>query len=367
MRICVLGDARSIHLQRNLSGLAQRGCTVVLLTHHPAPISGVAVERFQVPPAGWRYPARWKGRWRKYLRKLLREFDVVNVQFLHDWGLTAELIQDGCVVMTPWGSDIVAPPGETPPTAELVRKRVDWLQSAAAVTAWGPTFAGAIAEYAGINVGDVTIIPLGVDEGLFRPPDRVTDGATGGPTHRVGFFKGFRRVYGATYLVRAIPSVLEVLPGVRFIMIGDGPDLPKCLEMAAVYEVEHAVKWIKPQPHRNLPNYLAGWDLSVISSICESFGVSALESCAMQVPVVATDVGGVRDAVVDGRTGVLVPPASPEATADAIVRLLQNPPRRRAMGEAGRAHVLRHFRQEDVLDRWIGCYERARESRCVMM
>lgn len=363
MKLCVFGDARGVHLQRNLSGLAALGLDVTLLTHNPSPIAGVEVARFQVPPLSWRYPLCWRQRWRKLIRETLRRFDVVNVQFLHDWGLVPEDARRGTLVLTPWGSDIVAPPGEDPPAPQRVEQRRALLCAAAAVTAWGPTFAEQVADFAGAEVAPIHIVPLGVDTELFRPREPMSSGGV----RRVGFFKGFRAVYGPLTLMRAIPTVVEVLPRTRFHLIGDGPLLAKCKELSGMLGVEHAVQWIRPQPHRNLPNYLCMWDLSVITSVCESFGVSALESSAMAVPVVATDVGGLRDTVVDGVTGERVPPQAPEALADAIIRLLTDEPRRRELGHAGREHVLRHFRQEDALRTWVEVYEEARQQCCVMV
>lgn len=371
MNLCVLGDARSVHLQRNLSGLAALGADVTLLTHNPAPIPGVEVVRFQVPPLSWRYPLSWRQRWRKLIREMLRRFDVVNVQFLHDWGLRPDDTRRGVLVLTPWGSDIVAPPGEDPPTPQLVERRRALLCAAAVVTTWGPTFASQVADFAGADVAPIRIVPLGVDTDLFSPRNPLPapreaqmpdDGV-----QRVGFFKGFRAVYGPTTLMRAIPTVVEELPRTRFHLIGDGPLVTKCKELSGMFGVEHAVRWIRPQPHRNLPNYLGMWDLSVITSVCESFGVSALESSAMAVPVVATDVGGLRDVVINGVTGELVPPEAPEALADAIIRLLKDEPRRRRLGLSGMERVRRDYRQEDVLRTWLDVFEEARQQCCVMV
>ncbi len=67
----------------------------------------------------------------------------------------------------------------------------------------------------------------------------------------------------------------------------------------------------------------------------EGFGIVYLEAAAHGLPVVAGDVGGARDAIVHGETGLLVDPESPAALADALSDLLLDPPRARALGEAG--------------------------------
>jgi len=89
-----------------------------------------------------------------------------------------------------------------------------------------------------------------------------------------------------------------------------------------------------------------------------------LESSAMGVPVVASRIGGLVDTVVDGQTGLLVPPAAPEQLADAIITLLRDHDARCRMGEAGRRFVVEHYDWDKILDRWVETYERTRD-RCV--
>ena len=260
---------------------------------------------------------------------------------------------------SPWGSDIVTPPGERGPDEALVAARVAMLQHAAAVTAWGPTFASTVAAYAGLDAARIDLLPLGVELELFKP---VAAGPRAAP--RVGFFKGFRKVYGATYLLRAVPGVLESMPDTRFELIGDGPQLPECRELAGQLGLEGHVRWIARQSRERLPKYLAGWDVSVIPSVCESFGVAALESSAMRVPVVASAVGGLPDAVRHGVTGLLVPPRAPAHLARAIAALLEDRPRRQRMGDAGRALVEREYEWQGILDKWVRTYEAALDRTC---
>ena len=105
----------------------------------------------------------------------------------------------------------------------------------------------------------------------------------------------------------------------------------------------------------------------MIPSLRESFGAAALESSAMCVPVIASDVGGLPDTVRDGETGLLVPPGSPEALADAIVALLSDDQRRRRMGMAGREWVRKNYSWSDALDQWERVLTRACDRASVMV
>lgn len=357
MKICLFGDARSVHLRGLAQGLAGRGHHVHIVTHKPAVIPGVSVERFRIPGPTLANLRRWHTRHAQYLRGFLRRFDIANVHFLSDWGFTPEIMSDGCLVASAWGSDIVPPPGEGPPSPELTATRVMLLRNADAVTTCGPTFAAAVATFAHIDTERIDVAPFGVDLKLFRPGEAAVKQCP--DSHRVGFFKGFRQVYGPTFLVRAIPLVLDELPDTRFDLVGDGPQLTECRTLAAELGVDSSVQWIARQPHDNIPNLLAQWDLTVIASVYEAFGVAALESSAMGVPVVATDVGGLRDTVCHGKTGLLVPAKSVEALATAIVALLRDGPRRLQMGLAGRKWVREHFDRQRVLDQWVHTFHRA--------
>ncbi len=386
-KVCLFADAQSIHTRRIATGLASRGLTVHIVTHKPATIRGVTVEQYRVPPPGITNPYRWASRRNRYLRDFVRRFDIINIQFLQDWGFTTEMIEEGTFVVTPWGSDIVQAPGEDAPPAELRNHRSMLLRNAAAVTAWGSAFAHSIADYASIDENAIHRIPLGVDLELFslsnlangvdNPIPPLIRGDKGGSLQlapncqtiddafHVGFFKGYRAVYGPTYLIEAIPLILEKLPRTQFTLIGDGPQLAECQQMAHSSNINHAITWLTPQPHDRIPSHLAQWDLTVIPSVCESFGAAALEAAAMQVPVVASRVGGLIDTVRHNETGLLVPSKDPHALADATVTLLNDPTRRRQLGQAARRFVESNYCWNHCIDLWLQTFEQAL-NRCAI-
>lgn len=365
MKICIFGDAPAVHIQRIVAGLTARGLTVHIVTGKPCAVPGATVERFRVPRPGPTNLRRWQGRWTRYLEGFLRRFDVVHVHFLHDWGFTPELMEVGCFMASPWGSDIVQPPQEQEPSARLRESRIAMLRHAAGVTTWGPTFATEVARYAGIDVERIDLLPLGVDLDLFRPVEQRIPPCS--EEYYVGFFKGFRAVYGPTCVMQAIPRVLQRLPATKFHLIGDGPQLEECRRLARQNGTDPAVKWFPRLPHDDIPRHIAGWDLTLIPSVCESFGAAALESSAMRVPVIASDVGGMRDTVRHGETGLLVPARDPEALSDAITTLLNSPRIRHRMGEAGRAFVEREYDWQAILDKWVRTYEAVRDRVAVMV
>ena len=91
----------------------------------------------------------------------------------------------------------------------------------------------------------------------------------------------------------------------------------------------------------------------------EGFGISFIEASASAVPVIAGDSGGVRSAVRDGETGILVPPNNVDAVAAALRKILANPERRHALGRAGRRAVETHFNWDRVARETAAFAERA--------
>lgn len=153
-------------------------------------------------------------------------------------------------------------------------------------------------------------------------------------------------------LVRALAR-LDDVPH-RALVAGDGPDR-EALE-AEIAELGVAVEL--PGERRDVPELLAGADAFVLSSRSEGLPISILEAMSAGLPVVASAVGGVPELVVDGETGLLVPPGDPEALADALGRLLGDAELRRRLGAAGRERAEREFGLERFRREHLELYER---------
>jgi glycosyltransferase involved in cell wall biosynthesis len=109
----------------------------------------------------------------------------------------------------------------------------------------------------------------------------------------------------------------------------------------------------------DVPGLLAGCDVFCLPSAMEGLPLVVLEAMAQGRPVVATSVGGTPELVVDGETGLLVPPGDVDALAEALRRLLADSALARRLGEAGRARVRAEFDAGDASARVLGLYERA--------
>jgi L-malate glycosyltransferase len=123
--------------------------------------------------------------------------------------------------------------------------------------------------------------------------------------------------------------------------------------------VSRIVDFVGRIPHDEVPAFLASLDVFCMPSRWESetFGVAAVEAEAMEIPVVATNVGGIPEAVKDKSTGLLVHPDDPKALGSAIAKLLNDPEKRAAMGAAGREFVAANFDWQENAGRMEQVYK----------
>jgi glycosyltransferase involved in cell wall biosynthesis len=140
-------------------------------------------------------------------------------------------------------------------------------------------------------------------------------------------------------LVRALARLSE--GGFEALLVGDGPDRGEVEAEIVKLGVEGRVKLAGERS--DVPALLADSDVFVLSSRSEGLPVSVLEAMAAELPVVASDVGGLGELVVDGETGLLVPSGDPAALAEALGRLLDDRELRQKLGAAGRARAEASF------------------------
>jgi len=160
--------------------------------------------------------------------------------------------------------------------------------------------------------------------------------------------RAFREVgvKGHEVFLAAVPLVLRQVPAAHFFVVGD--ELVGTGEYRQTLEAMASALGAGPRVHftghrSDIAGVLAGLDVVACPSIEESASYAMVEALLMCKGVVASNVGGLPDTVLPGRTGLLVPPADPAALAAAVTELLSDPARRQQLGSRGRDHCLRTF------------------------
>lgn len=170
----------------------------------------------------------------------------------------------------------------------------------------------------------------------------------------VGQIAVFRRQKRLDLWLRAAALIRELRPEARFLLVGDGP-LRRDVENLA-RELELADALFLPGLQEDVKPFLSAMDLLMFSSDFEGLPLVLLEAMALALPVVATEVGGIPEAVVPGGTGLLVAPGDPAALAAAAHELLVDGARRSTMGAAARERAGDLFGTDRMLDELEGLY-----------
>lgn len=152
-------------------------------------------------------------------------------------------------------------------------------------------------------------------------------------------------------LFKALAAVAEPF---QMILVGDGPSFESSRQLAKEVGVASQVEFLGNR--LDVPDILAGAQVFVLSSLWEGFPISILEAMRAGLPVVATDVGGVSEAVIDGETGIVTSPRDAEALGNAIQHLLSDPLLRDSMGKKGRQRYVEHFGKKQMLAKTARVY-----------
>jgi glycosyltransferase involved in cell wall biosynthesis len=186
----------------------------------------------------------------------------------------------------------------------------------------------------------------------------------------VGVISRLTRLKGLEHFLEAAAMVRSRVPNARFLIVGetspmDRDYLGELQQYAERCGVAREV--IFTGLRRDVPAVLSSLDVSVMPSLNEALSNVVLESMAAGAPTVATRVGGTPEAIVDGVTGVLVPPANSPALADAIVHLLHDRQLAAHLGHAARARIADHFSVRRMVrsteDLYIELLERKQRKR----
>jgi len=165
-------------------------------------------------------------------------------------------------------------------------------------------------------------------------------------------------------IISAFAQMIELNPALRsqvvLIIVGDGPDRQM---LRALVEFHHLEDQVFMAGARNdVPNFLAGFDLFVLSSLIEGVSNTILEAMCMGLPVLATDVGGNRELLVDGETGTLVASEDSSAMANALLRYCQDKEWGKSQGERGKQRVLTQFTMAAMVENYLQVYARSRRQ-----
>ncbi|AFZ36676.1 glycosyl transferase group 1 [Stanieria cyanosphaera PCC 7437] len=340
MKLAFLAGQNSIHTVRWVNAMVEKVSELHLLTmHQPKDPIDQRVKIHQLPykaPHGYFFNL-------KHLKKILTNLqpDLLHVHYASGYGTLGRLTGYHPLILSVWGSDVY----DFPATSFLHRtlvaanlRQADWVCSTSEVMAKQTL---SICP----ELPNLSITPFGIDIDKFSPRSTLRDKNY----LTVGTVKRLTSKYGIDILLKAFAHARtmainyhpEIANQLRLMIVGDGSQKKELESLAKQLQIQNITNFVGAVPHEQVPHYLNQMDIYVAASRLdsESFGVAVLEASACGLPVVVSNAGGLPEVVADGVTGYIAPKENVQATAKAILQLIQNDRDRILMGLAGRKLV----------------------------
>ena len=351
MKICLLGNAASIHLVRWANGLDSLGHEVYLLSadrpgiHQINQKVNLVVLPFR-PPLGY------------YLnslsaRRILNQIkpDILNTHYASGYGTLSRLIDFHPILLSVWGSDVFEVPYRSRSKKQLVLKN---LQRADRIASTSKAMKLQV-EKLYSPAKEIFVTPFGVDLCLFYPKKKEESQKI-----VIGIIKTIDNKYGQIYLVQSFRLLLDrlesegkgdIVHSLRLYIIGGGPKIKLIRQLVQKLELG-SYAWLPGEiPHSAVSDYLNQFDIACFPSLSDSFGVSVIEASACEIPVVASNIGGLPEVVIDNQTGFLVEPKNVQVLTERLYQLVLNQKLRQNMGKAGRKFVSENYEWNENLQR----------------
>lgn len=338
MILLLIADGRSIHTQRWAEYFAGRGHVVHLITYDPMDriIPGVTEHILT---------SRWNNLYLAFIprhiavRRLVKQIrpDLIHAHFIAKYGFHLPGLMRCPTVVSVWGDDILILPKKSRLIAYYTKKVMD---GADLVYAVSNNIRDHILEDFAIAETKVRYLPFGIDTDLFSP--QTDPGRENSPTIEVFSNRGFFPVYDNETLVKGFDLAYRKNPALRLTLKGDGPLEQSARNLVSSLGLSKVITFRKKTDYAEVPKDYRKAHIFITTSISDGTPVSILESMASGLPCIATTVGGIPEWIEDGKTGLLIPPCSPDAVAAAILSLAADPGLRARLGAAARDVVVRN-------------------------
>ena len=216
----------------------------------------------------------------------------------------------------------------------------------------------------GADSEKISVIYNGIDSDLFKPQPK--------PAHlrNIPTVVAAARIFelkDIMTMIRSCAVVKEKIPQVQFLIYGDDTAVPEyteaCLKLIEELHLQENFKFMGPRYDSH--NIFPEGDLSILTSISEGFPYTVIESMSCGVPVISTDVGGVKEAL-DEFSGCLCKPKNADEIGERIIELLMDEERRLEMGRYARQRVLDNFTISDFIEKYEEIYDSLLVNRSVV-
>ena len=344
----MLSDPNSIHTKRWIKALAARQYEIYLIGF------GYEDDYYREIPGIKVSVVKRKGlisffKIIKLIYNAIKNFrpSILHSHYASSYGFLGAIFNFHPFIVSFWGSDIY----EFPKISIIHRLIIMYnIYVADKLLSTSYIMADEVKKY---TSKDVLITPFGVEVDLFKKIDLNTmqDELI------IGNVKTLAYNYGIDILIYAFNIVQnKINQDVKLCIIGDGPDKHDFYRIVKELHLTEKVIFLGRVNNEDLPIYYSSFNVAVYPSINESFGVAAVEAMSCECPVVASDADGFKEVIENNVTGLIVPRNNVEATANAIITLLEDKQLAKKMGKNGRNRVKELYSWESNVDTMSAIY-----------
>ncbi|MGA2121552.1 MAG: glycosyltransferase family 4 protein [Methanoregula sp.] len=336
--LLLIADSRSIHTQRWAEYFAQRGHVVHLITYDPMNRTIPGVTEYVLT-------SRWNNLYLAFIprhlaiKKLVRQInpDLIHAHFIAKYGFHLSGPMRCPTIVSAWGDDILILPKKSRLIAYYTKKVLD---GADLIYAISKNIKDHIMSDFAIPETKVRYLPFGIDTDLFSPLPGLR--REDSPSIEIFSNRGFFPVYDNETLILGFALAYQKNPALRLTLKGDGPLERVSRELVSSLGLPDVITFRQKTAYADVPNDYRRADIFITTSVSDGTPVSILEAMASGLPCIATTVGGIPEWIENNKTGLLIPPRSPEAVASAILSLAADPALRSHLGSAAREMIVKN-------------------------
>jgi glycosyltransferase involved in cell wall biosynthesis len=363
IKVLILSNANSSHTLKWVRGLAERGINIILYSLSDVENIGayakhenVIIEHGGISPELFQ---KGEGAFTKilflktvpHIKKLISKYipDIVHAHFATSYGIMGALSGFHPFIISVWGNDVF-----NFPNISFIHKKILQfnLNRADSILSTSHVMAKETSKY---TSKPIIVTPFGVDLNVFQK----SNAAKKNDEIVIGIVKSLEDKYGIKYLLEAFKLLVDKNKKLKLLVVGGGTKDIELRKLTKKLGIEKQTIFQGKVDHDDIAFYHNQMDIEVYPSIIdgESFGVSVVEACACENPVVVTNVGGFPEVVENGKTGFVIPPKNPQMLANAIENLLLNEELRKKIGKAGRDRVKILYNIDNNIDQMIDVYQ----------
>lgn len=363
-KLLILSDINSAHTQKWVCALADSGIEVGIFTlSYPVSDWYKSIPNVRVLFASKKLDNTFaKGSFSKIkyikvvpeLKKVILNFkpDILHAYYATSYGLIGALSKFHPYLISAWGSDVMDFPNKSYFHKKILQfnfKKTDM------VLATSKAIESAIRA---ISEAKVEIIPFGINTEVFVPMNVERNFSKDSIV--IGTIKSLEAIYGIDLLIHAFKRVCEKHANIemKLFIVGGGTKEERLKNLVKELNLKSDTVFAGKLEFNKIVQYHNMIDIFVNVSRNESFGVSVLESSACEKPVIASNIGGLKEVVVNNKTGFLIESENIDAIADAMEKLILDKNLRKEMGINGRKFVKEKYEFSTNIKDTISLYHK---------